>query len=111
VNNAIVYCRAEAANRFDIDVVLPFASTNHHHTIVFDRRGNYPLFIEHFHNMLARCLNTHWGRTENFWASQQACVTRLLEPETVIAKLVYVASNPVKDRLFQYAHQWPGVNG
>lgn len=26
-------------------------------------------------------------------------------------KLVYVATNPVKDRLVERAHQWPGTNG
>jgi hypothetical protein len=26
-------------------------------------------------------------------------------------KLVYVATNPVKDRLVERVHQWPGVNG
>jgi len=29
-NNAFIYCLAEAAQRFDIDVILPIAMGNHH---------------------------------------------------------------------------------
>jgi len=29
-NNAFLYCLAEAAQRFDIDVLLPCAMSNHH---------------------------------------------------------------------------------
>jgi len=38
-------------------------------------------------------------------------VTRLLTRETVMEKLVYVATNPVKDGLVDEAWQWPGTNG
>lgn len=110
-NNAFAYCLAEAAERFGITVVLSYAASNHHHTIIFDGDGRYPQFMEHFHKMLARCMNAHWGRWENLWSSQEPCATRLLDRATVIAKLIYVASNPVKDRLVEKATQWPGVNG
>ncbi len=110
-NNAFVYCLGEAAQRFEIDIVLPSAMSNHHHTVVFDRHGRYPQFVEHFHKMLARCMNARWGRWENLWAAEEACITRLLDREAVIEKLAYAASNPVKDLLVEQAHQWPGVNG
>jgi hypothetical protein len=109
-NNAYVYCLAEAAQRFEIDVLTTTAESNHHHTPIFDRRGRYPAFIEHFHKMLARSQNALRGRWENFWAAEEPCVTRLLDRETVIAKLVYVAANPVKDGLVERVHHWPGVN-
>jgi REP-associated tyrosine transposase len=110
-NEAFTYCLAEAAQRFDIDVVLSMAESNHHHTIIFDREGNFPAFTEHFHKMVARCMNARWGRWENFWASEEVCVTRLLTRETVMEKLTYVATNPVKDFLVDEARQWPGTNG
>ncbi|MGN6107111.1 MAG: transposase [Kofleriaceae bacterium] len=110
-NNAFIYCLALAAKRFHIDVLLPVAMSNHHHTVIFDREGTYPAFIEHFHKLLARCLNVHRSRWENFWASEQTCVVRLVHRSDVIAKLVYTATNPVKDHLVERAHQWPGVNG
>jgi biotin-(acetyl-CoA carboxylase) ligase len=49
--------------------------------------------------MLARSQNALRGRWENFWSSEQVCVVRLVNREDVIAKLVYTATNPVKDGL------------
>ena len=110
-NQAFTYCLAEAAQRFGVDIVLPMAESNHHHTVLFDRHGRVPQFTEHFHKMLARCLNAQWGRWENLWAAEEVCVTELLTRGAVIEKLVYAASNPVKDLLVERAAQWPGVNG
>jgi putative transposase len=110
-NNAFIYCLALAAKKYDIDLILAVAESNHHHTVIYDRHGHYPKFMEHFHKLVARSQNSLRGRWENFWASQQACVVRLVDRADVIAKLVYTASNPVKDRLVERAHQWPGVNG
>ncbi len=110
-NNAFVYCLVEAAQRFGIELILPTAESNQHHTVFLDRHARYPEFVEHFHKMTARCLNARWGRWENFWSSEEPCVTRLLDRQTVIDKLVYAATNPVKDLLVERAHQWPGTNG
>jgi hypothetical protein len=111
VNNAFIYCLAEAANRYEIDVILPIAMSNHYHAVVFDRHGMLPRFTEHFHKMLAKTVNAMRGRWENLWSSEQVCVVRLVDPDDVMRKLVYAATNPVKDRLVARAHQWPGVNG
>ena len=110
-NNAFLYCLAEAAQRFDIDVLLTCAMSNHHHTVIFDRDGTLPAFTEHFHKLLAKCQNALRGRWENFWASEQVCVVHLIDAVDVMHKLVYVATNPVKDRLVAKVHHWPGVNG
>ena len=110
-NQAFAYCIAEAAQRFEIDILLTTAESNHHHTIVFDRHGRLPAFMEHFHKMFARCQNARWGRWENLWAAVEPGVTELLTPSAVIRKLIYAASNPVKDLLVERATQWPGING
>src|SRR5258705_418224 len=110
-NNAFIYCLVEAAQRFEIDVLLTVAESNHHHTVIYDRHGRCPQFVEHFHKMLARCQNARWGRWENLWAAEEPCITRLLDRAAVIDKLVYAASNPVKDLLVERATQWPGTNG
>lgn len=110
-NQAFTYCLAEAAQRFEIEVLVAIAESNHHHTVVYDRHGRVPQFAEHFHKMLARCLNARWGRWENLWAAGEVCLTELLTHDTVIKELVYAASNPVKDLLVERAGQWPGVNG
>jgi putative transposase len=110
-NNAFTYCLIEAAQRYGIAVLLPCAMSNHHHTVIFDPRGRYPEFVEHFHKMLARSQNALRGRWENFWSSAQVSVVKLVDREAVMNKLVYTATNPVKDHLVDRVHHWPGVNG
>ena len=75
-NNAFTYCLAEAAERFDIDVIATSVQSNHHHTDVFDRHGHIIEFVEHFHKMTARCLNALRGRWENFWSSGEVHADR-----------------------------------
>jgi putative transposase len=110
-NNAYLYCLLVAALRYGIDILLMCAMSNHHHVAIFDRNGRYPEFIEHFHKLFARSQNALRGRWENFWAAGQTSVVRLVDPEDVLAKLVYVATNPVKDNLVERVHHWPGING
>jgi putative transposase len=110
-NNAFTYCLIEAALRYQIEVLLPCAMSNHHHTVIYDRHGRYPEFVEHFHKLLARSQNVLRGRWENFWASEQVCVVRLADHAAVMDKLVYTATNPVQDHLVDRVHHWPGVNG
>jgi hypothetical protein len=71
-------------------------------------RGHYPEFIEHFHKLLARSQNVLRGRWENFCASEQTWVVKLVDREAVIAKLIYTAANPVQDHLVERVHHWPG---
>jgi hypothetical protein len=67
--------------------------------VIFDRCGRYPEFVEHFHKMFARSQNALRGRWENFWASEQVCVVKLVDRDAVMDKLVYTAANPVQDHL------------
>jgi REP element-mobilizing transposase RayT len=110
-NNAFLYLLGEAAQRFQIVVILPSVLSNHHHTIVFDRHGRICEFVEHLHKFVAKVQNALRGRWENFWSSEQVCLVRLVDPADVVDKLVYAATNPVKDRLVERVHHWPGVNG
>ncbi len=109
-NNAYAYCLAVAAQRCGMEVVHTVAESNHHHTTIYDRDGRYPEFLTYFHSLVARSQNALRGRWENFWAAEEPCVTRLLDRETVIAKVVYAITNPVKDGLVARVHHWPGVN-
>lgn len=109
-NNAYIYCLAEAAQRFDIEVLFTEAMSNHHHTGVHDRNGNYPKFLEHFHKMFAKHQNALRGRWENFWSPEQTGVLRLVGREDVLGKMVYGLTNPVKSDLVERATDWPGVS-
>ena len=110
LNNAFLYCLAEAATRFAIEILFTLANSNHHHTGIYDPNGCYPAFLEHFHKLLAKCGNALRGRWENFWASEQTSVVHLVEPQDVLGKMVYALTNPVKDHLVERAHHWPGVS-
>jgi putative transposase len=109
-SNAFVYCLAVAAQRTGMVTLFTSAQSNHHHTGIFDPLGRYPDFIEHFHKLLAKCMNTLRGRWENFWSSEQTSVLRLVEPGDVLDKMVYALTNPVKDNLVAKVADWPGIN-
>jgi putative transposase len=109
-NNAFVYCLAVAADRAGVWVSFTAAQSNHHHTGIHDPNGTYPEFTEHFHKLLAKCMNALRGRWENFWSSEQTSVLRLVDPSDVLDKMVYALTNPVKDNLVAKVAEWPGVN-
>ena len=109
-NNAFIYCLAFAAKRSGVRVLFTTAMSNHHHTGIEDPHGNYPNFLEVFHKLFAKCQNALRGRWENFWASEQTSVVRLVDPDDIVDKMTYALSNPVKDRLVEKAEHWPGAS-
>jgi len=109
-NQAFVYCLGDAANRYDIRVMHVHAMSNHYHVVFYDPDGNYPLFIEHFHKMLAKVMNCHWGRWEAMWASEQTSVIDLVDPADVLDKAIYTEANAVAAHLVARATEWPGVS-
>jgi REP element-mobilizing transposase RayT len=109
-NRAFRYCLAEAAQRYGIEVVAFCAESNHHHTLIYDPHGNLSAFLAHFHKMLAKVLNAKLGRWENFFATEQTCVTECLDPEAIFDKTVYTLTNPAKDQLVDKVFNWPGEN-
>jgi putative transposase len=110
-NNAFIYCLAVAANKYEIDVMAFTQMSNHLHDALFDRLGVNPAFNEHFHKLLAKCMNATLGRWENFFSSEQVNVVQLETREAVIEKIVYVVTNPVKHGLVERVEDWPGANG
>lgn len=107
-NNAFTYCLGEAAARFDMDIVLSQMMSNHHHTMLYDAHGREAEFREHFHKLMAKSQNALRGRWENLWATEEPCVVEVLTREDVLEKLVYIATNPVKDGLVERVRHWPG---
>jgi REP element-mobilizing transposase RayT len=108
-NNAFIYCLALAAQRAKVDVTFSSAMSNHAHTGIHDAEGNYPVFTEHFHGLLARCQNARLGRFENFWSSEPTSVVHLVEPNDILEKMVYAFTNPTAADLVDTVEEWPGV--
>jgi putative transposase len=108
-NNAFIYCLALAAMRANVQVTFSTAMSNHHHTGIHDPDGNFPIFTEHFHGLLARCQNAHLGRFENFWSSEPTSVVRLVEANDILDKMTYAFTNPTAADLVDTIEEWPGV--
>jgi hypothetical protein len=107
-NNAFTYVLAEAAQRFNINVILPQMMSNHHHTAAYDRYGNHVQFREHFHKLMAKSQNALRGRWENMWSTEEPCIVEAVAAEDLLNQLVYIATNPVNDDLVDKVHHWPG---
>ena len=109
-NNAFVYLLAEAAQRFNIQIILPQMMSNHHHTVAYDPDGRHVEFREHFHKLLAKSQNALRGRWENLWSTEEPCIVEVIALADLLDQLVYVATNPVEDGLVDKVHHWPGPN-
>ena len=110
-NNAFLYCLIVAAQKYEVEVLDFVQMSNHLHDGIYDRHGNAPAFYEHFHKLLAKCVNALRGRWENVFATEQVCVVRLETVDELIDKLVYIATNPVKAGLVDRVADWPGASG
>ncbi len=108
-NNAFIYCLALAAKRAKVQITFSVALSNHHHTGIHDPDGNFPIFTEHFHGLLARCQNAHLGRFEGFWSSEPTSVVHLVEPNDILEKMTYAFTNPTAANLVDTVEEWPGV--
>ncbi|HVK87294.1 MAG TPA: hypothetical protein VM513_24425 [Kofleriaceae bacterium] len=108
MNNAFLYCLFEAALRFDIRLLLAQMMSNHHHVVLYDPGDHVVEFYHRFHTNLAKCINALRGRWENAFASEPPCLVELVDADAVLDKLVYTATNPVKDGLVEQVHHWPG---
>ncbi|MEM9691988.1 MAG: transposase [Myxococcota bacterium] len=112
VNEVIGYCLAEATARHDIEVIAVMAMSNHYHAVVWDPEGKVTDFYEHFHKMTAKVLNARFGRWENLWAGggRVTSLVELVEPQDVVAKVVYALANPVASQLVAEVRHWPGFD-
>jgi REP element-mobilizing transposase RayT len=108
-NNAFIYCLILAAKRAKVEVTFAVAMSNHYHTGIHDPDGNFPIFTEYFHCILARCQNTYLGRFEGFWSSEPTSVVHLVEPNDILDKMAYAFANPAAADLVDTIEEWPGV--
>jgi putative transposase len=109
-NQAFLYCLAEAAERFGVQIIGFLAMSNHYHAVVVDPLGRLPDFACHFHQMLAKVLNVRWSRWENFWSTEPPTYTWLVDPSDIFDKLLYCLLNPLSDDLVDSVGNWPGAS-
>jgi REP element-mobilizing transposase RayT len=109
VNTIFRFCLAHAASRFAIQVHGYIALSNHFHLVITDTKGKLPAFMHWLNEYVAKCVNAHRGRWEAFWAPGSYSAVRLADAEDVLAKMVYLFTNPVAAGLVRRARQWPGA--
>ncbi len=109
INQIILYCLAYAARVFGMHVHAVCAMSNHWHVIVTDPHGYVSDFMHRAHLLVSKCTNTLRKRGENMWTNDEPSCIELPDDETVIAKMVYVLTNPVTARLVAAVDEWPGV--
>jgi putative transposase len=108
INNAFLYCLIEAAIEFEIVLLLSQMMSNHHHTVFYDPKGNAIEFMHRLHTNFAKVVNAYRGRSEAMWSSDPPSLVELVGLDTIVDKLIYTATNPVKDGLVGTVHEWPG---
>src|SRR5688572_27672642 len=99
INNAFLYCLIEAAQKYNIVLLLSQMMSNHQHTPFYDPNGMAVEFMHRFHTHLARCVNAYRGRWENMWSSTSPSLVELEDIDDVVDKLIYTAINPIKHNL------------
>jgi REP element-mobilizing transposase RayT len=109
VVQVFLYVLAVAAQRHGIEVHAFCCLSNHFHLIVTDPDGKLPEFMHLVDCLLARSLNSKWGKSESFWAPASYSRVELVEDDDVIAKMVYTLTNPVSSGLVRSSHHWPGA--
>lgn len=109
VNEILEYCLAEAAARYEIELLGWTAMSNHVHALILDKLGNYPEFLAHLNKMTAKALNCHWGRWQNLWSTEQPSVVHCATPEDAFAQLVYILVNSITADAVDRVTDWPGI--
>ena len=109
VIDTFLYCLAVASQRTGVIIHALTVMSNHYHLVATDPNARIPEFCAWLHEFVAKALNVHLGRRENFWATEQTSFVRLLTPEDVLAKVAYTIANPVAAGLVARGDEWPGL--
>jgi putative transposase len=104
-----LYCLAVAAERTGLLIHAVTQMSNHYHLVATDVFGRAPEFLAWFHEFVAKALNAHYGRWENFWSSEQTSLLELADEAAILDKIAYTLLNPVKAGLVADGEQWPGA--
>ena len=102
------YVLAVAAQRYGVLIHVYCVLSNHLHVVLTDPRGRLPAFEQFLDSLLARALNSWYGRWEYFWAPSTYSAVTLITPEDVLEKCAYTLANPVAAGLVEHACHWPG---
>ncbi|MDF1660818.1 MAG: transposase [Planctomycetota bacterium] len=112
VNRVFAYCLAKAAQVYSIEIHGFIVLSNHYHIVLSEgaETVQLPKFMRFLNFSVARALNIHYKRRENFWSSRPYSAVRLIGRSAVLDKLVYTLVNAVKAGLTADPGDWPGLH-
>ncbi len=107
--SAMVYCLAVAAKRYNVSVHALCVMSSHYHLIATDNEGNFPLFTQYFHRLVALSVQKLRSWDEVVWEpGRKTSMVELLDDGATIAKTLYTMCNPIKASICRKEQQWPG---
>jgi len=109
VNRVFLYCLAFAAARTGVLVHAFVVMSNHFHLVLTDPHGRLPEFMHWLDEYVAKALNVHRKRWENFWAPGSYSHVTLETTDDVLDKMAYTLANPVQAGLVARAAKWTGL--
>lgn len=105
----IEYSLAVAARIYEMEVHAYCAMSTHIHVVLTDVRGRLPLFLAHFHRMVAMGTKVLRNWEGSVWDSGQASAVELLTYDAIVEKIAYVLANPVASGAVLNPEDWPGA--
>jgi REP element-mobilizing transposase RayT len=108
-NQIMLYCFAFAAERTGVQIAAVVVMSNHHHVLVLDVEGKISDFMHCLHRLSAKAVNAGQGQWESLWSSHRPHLLRLGDDGDIVAKIAYIAANPVEAGLVSSPREWPGV--
>ncbi|MDC3379321.1 transposase [Planctomycetota bacterium] len=109
VREVFRYCLAQAASKFGVEVHAVLVMSNHFHVVATDPRAELPRFMHWLDLHVARAMNVHHRRGENFWSNAPFSAVVLGNADSVLDKIVYTLANPIEAGLVAHLREWPGV--
>jgi REP-associated tyrosine transposase len=103
------YALCLAASRHGVILVAVVCESSHWHAVVVDPLQKLSEFMHDLDQLVARALNAHYGRGDHLWAEGQFSNAEIHGAETLLEKIVYVITGPVKDGLVATPEEWGGL--
>ena len=109
INRVLLYCLARAAERHNVQLHAFCFMSSHYHMVLTDPDVELPGFMHDFNLAVAKSLNAHLRRRENFWRPGSYGCTALKDDGAILSEIVYVLMNPVAAGLVRTGDAWPGL--
>ena len=108
VTAVFLYVLAYCAKRYGIMIHAVCVMSTHYHLVITDLFGVLPRFMENLNKFVAKALNLHWGKWENFWAPGSYDAKRCVSVEDALERMAYTIANPTAAGLVETPEEWPG---